>query len=737
MKLVTKTILILSLSLLLLGASLYLVFTNILNSRFEDFEHKEVVQNLSRVERDLQNEVAHLVTKAKDWAAWDDSYRFMKSRDASFIESNITSESLNGMQIDSLFFFNTESELFYGATLDEKREKLIPLPETVSSFLSQNKDLFIHKDVYDSQSGLVIIDGKIALIASLPIVTTDYKGPIHGALAFVRFFDGAMQDAIAKRMSLNLRFSTPNELKLHENIEDKSIHIVSDQEIVGVQTIKDIRSHVISTVELYMRRDFMHEGRVLLHSLLKTLVVGGAFLGVLILLLFERAVLSRFRKLREELGEIASDTVHERAVSVHGRDELAELAEGMNFTLKALHDAKRKAQDSDRLKSEFVANMSHEIRTPMNGVVAATQLLLDTSPNEEQRELINTLEFSSNNLLAIINDILDLSKITSGKMTINPIAVNIRDCVGKIVTAMEPVAAQKGIVVVSNISDTIPRNVWIDPNRLGQILNNLVGNALKFTPNGGAIVIHLDAIAQEAEQVQITFAVSDSGIGIPKEKQKTIFNPFSQADGSITRRFGGTGLGLSISTKLVAMMGGTLEVESITERGTRFFFTISIPICSDEEFVSNETVRNSAVTLPTHGGGYTLLLVEDNNINQQLCKKILEKQQYIVKTAQDGREALEYLSNEHVDLILMDCQMPVLDGYSTTRIIREHEKGTTRHIPIVALTASAMFEDKERCLAAGMDYYVPKPINRQELILTISLALENTYEAEKSKAPPH
>lgn len=407
------------------------------------------------------------------------------------------------------------------------------------------------------------------------------------------------------------------------------------------------------------------------------------------------------------------------------------LEERIRQRTEQLENAMRTALAASQAKSDFLANMSHELRTPMNGLLGMLDVTLDSELDDEQRENLETAQRSAYSLLALLNDILDLSKIEAGRMMVEAIPFNLRTVLGDCIKSYQPPAQQKKISLHFHMDASAPSSVVGDPLRLRQIVTNLLSNATKFTEHGFVAVsvratspatLLETSVDGRPDVAHVSIQVRDTGTGIDQNKLGTIFDKFTQADGSITRKYGGTGLGLAITKRLAELQGGHVTVESTVGIGSTFIVTLPYQVIQKAAPSAGESAPAiPAAALPRPA---RILVVEDNIVNQKVVLAILHKRKYHIDVANDGREALNLMeASEPYDVVLMDIQMPILDGLETTRIIRKDPRWTS--LPILAMTAHAMNGDRERCLQAGMNGYISKPLQPAHLIATIVQAISS------------
>ncbi len=416
--------------------------------------------------------------------------------------------------------------------------------------------------------------------------------------------------------------------------------------------------------------------------------------------------LSIFRDINERQGS-AEELARARESAESASRDLIAANRYLEETGSLAHEMAERATSLAEAKSEFLANMTHEIRTPLNGIMGMLDLAMLGELAAEQREYLHLARSSADTLLNLVDDVLKYARYEAGKLALNPSEFSLRSLLQQVLGPLAERAAAKHLPLEWSVDASVPELLHGDAERLGQVLTRLIGNAIKFTP-AGKVAVQVRATARSQSNAEVHFVVADTGIGVAKEKRRVIFQPFAQADGSTTREYGGAGLGLPIASALVELMGGRIWLESKPGEGSEFHFTVTLDV-----------PRRSSTPADAEKHQRRVLVAEDNIVNQRLATRLLEKEGYSVEVAASGRQALELLERNHFDLVLMDIQMPELDGWQTTAQIRKNERGSLRRLPIVAITAQASESDRRRCFEAGMDAYITKPVRVPELMNVI------------------
>ena len=741
MKLQIKTLLITVVAVGLMFGTLFALSATVVWGGFAALEREDIHERAARARHGLRMELGFLGNAAGDWAFWDDACKFVAVPNEDFVRENLNPETLVSLGVNVILFLDPEGSVVGAGCVDLVAEQASALPHGLADRPWQSDPLTRFEEHNGCHEGLLVLPEGLMLVATRPILASSQTGPSHGTLLMGRWLDGEKIQRIEDLATSQLGLMRLDDPRLDEDARRQwrdfadagriQYRFVDKNQAEGLFVLDDIYGKPAVVCSVKTPRNMTRQGRVSLTYFALGLVACGIVSAILVWRLQARLVLDRLLGLVRGVQQAGTTISSEREpIAVDGDDELAMLAreiDGMADRLGRNHAqlerARFEAEEANRHKTEFLANMSHEIRTPMTAILGYAEVLEESAADEFGREACRIVRRNGEHLLEVLNDILDMSKIEADKMQIEVRSCSPLGIVDEVVSLMRVRAAEIGVTLAMSSEGPVPTEIHTDPTRLRQILLNLVGNAVKFTPRGKVRIVVQCADLSSA-QARVDFEVIDSGIGMTGEQIAALFKPFQQADASTTRRHGGTGLGLAISRRLARALGGDIAVKSVRGKGSAF--RLSLPLGEDldrldrhhdnlQRKVTAQPVSTAPV--PVLPESCQILLVEDGVDNQRLISLLLRKAGAEVVVADNGRDACNLVLNpapgsKPVQLILMDVQMPIMDGYEATRRLRL--AGCT--LPIVALTAHAMVGEKERCLAAGCDAFLTKPIDRARLI---------------------
>ena len=731
---------------------------------FESVEEDLVVRDAERAHGVVEADLASLSNTALDWAQWDDTYAFTDRSDAPadpddpeagtvgdrYIESNLAPSTFKQNGLSALAVTSTTGTALYAGTYAAASNSVdAGIDPALAAFATERAGMVAGGGPEPFGGVLVGGGGASWEAVSVPILRSDGSGPPAGVLVMARALDAAALGRFGDTLRLSLSLAPLGSAGLTQGVLARldtkppafAASVGDDRASDGYATLATLNGPplVLTFTEAPVVATLNDSQQVRLAAIL---VVMGAVIALVMIVIADRYVLSRLVTMSRTVDRIAESGDVSVRIPDLGHDEIGRLASGTNTMLTriegatdALESARVDAEAGSRAKSEFLANMSHELRTPLHAVLGMTRLASETDARPERNELLATVEDAATALLDMVDDILVLAQEEAGTLELNPAPFSPAALAGELATAAAAVA-RPGVEVHAVVPEEVAAAVVGDLGRIRHCVGNLVGNAAKFTSRGTIVIsvdqypADTDAVEGSAVETLLRFVVSDTGDGIPPERLEDVLAAFAQADSSSTRRHGGTGLGVTVAARLARRMGGELRLES--EPGVGTTASVTVPVCAAPVPVAAATT--AAVPEPHRDLGgpppsASVLVVEDNLVNQRVARRMLEKLGHQVHVVEDGAQAVAAVAAGDVDVVLMDVQMPVMDGLEAARRIRIAEEGTATHVPIVALTAHAMAGDRERCMDAGMDAYVAKPFNAETLVTALTAVLGGTQLA--------